>query len=56
MNERELNRFIKNTMFAAPACPDGVNGMACISCMADLVTQTLLFAGYIKMSDPSATV
>jgi len=56
MNERELNRFIKNTMFATLACPDGVNGMACISCMADMVTKTLLFAGYIKMSDPSATV
>ena len=55
MNDRELNRFIKNAMFAAAACPDGVRGMACVSCMADMVTQSLLAKG-IVMSDPSATV
>jgi hypothetical protein len=56
LNDRELNRFVRNAMFAAAACPDGVSGMACVSCMADMVTQSLLAAGYIAVSDPSARV
>jgi hypothetical protein len=51
---RELARFIRNAIFATPACPDGSNGLACPSCVADFLAEALLLR--FEMSDPSAKV
>lgn len=61
MNEVDLYKMVRGAIFAAPACPDGSNGRACVSCVAEQVTYTLIMTGTVKvddftMSDPSARV
>jgi hypothetical protein len=51
---RELARFIRNAIFATPACPDGSNGLPCPSCVADFLAEALSHSRF--MSDPSARV
>ena len=50
----ELYRFIKGAILSTPACPDGANGVACASCMAEYLAETLELSRF--MSDPSASI
>ena len=47
---RELARFIRNAIFATPACPDG-GDVACPSCLADFVAERLVFVGHVELAD-----
>ena len=42
MTQAELTSFIKASIFNTPPCPDGSNGIACVSCVAAFVTDRLV--------------
>jgi len=51
MTKRDLYRFVKGAIFAAPACPDGARGMACPSCAAEFIAEALTVGGYVSVED-----
>lgn len=60
MKDIDLYKMVKQAIFDAPACPDGM-AVACPSCAAEMVTWRLINWGHVQvteftMSDPSASI
>ena len=53
MTQAELTSFIKAAIFNTPPCPDGSNGLACVSCIAEFVTDRLVDQAHISLSSSS---
>lgn len=50
VTEREIYKMVRRAIFDTPPCPDGT-ASACVSCMAERITFTLVDTGIVEVDD-----